>query len=441
MSVREFKINEHLTLKLNDKGETRIFVAGVDFRQCKYLLLNIPVQNLTDFEELKSIDEVALKLDNSLEHSDDHTQTVRIPPETEFWGHCSNLQVWYEHNYRTNLLHSNLAFPLLGRLAEVGDSKAKKIFKEEITRRYNTGVESVRKYLRKNNYLQRLSTEEFHSLLNPEEYDVVEELRKLQPNIESLGIDIKNRRIIRLYLNPKTLVPDPIRKLKGLEVLRMNYLSLKELPEWIGELRSLKELQMYDNELTELPESIGNLKSLTILDVHNNKLSKLPRSIGELKSLRELILHNNWLRILPEIIGNFANLEVLRLSNNSLETLPKSIGKCKVLQKLSLSNNKLDFIPRSLGYCLNLKRLSLDNNQFRNLPSELGKLNKLEFLDISFNPISKFIDSLFSLQKLKELWVLHTNLNKSVVDEAKFQNKYVRVLHKPGFKKEKRKTI
>ncbi len=102
MSVSEFKINENLTLKLNDKGETRIFVAGVYFRQCKYLLLNIPVDDLTSFEELKSIDEAALKLDNSLEISNDRTQTVQIPPETEFWGHCSNLQVWYGYIYNTN---------------------------------------------------------------------------------------------------------------------------------------------------------------------------------------------------------------------------------------------------------------------------------------------------------------------------------------------------
>ncbi|MFX1237046.1 MAG: hypothetical protein ACFFAS_03805 [Promethearchaeota archaeon] len=50
-----------------------------------------------------------------------------IPPETEFLVHCSNLQAWVEHGYDARLIHSNLAFPLLKRLCEVGDPQAKRM--------------------------------------------------------------------------------------------------------------------------------------------------------------------------------------------------------------------------------------------------------------------------------------------------------------------------
>jgi hypothetical protein len=157
----EFKINEFLSVRL-EQEKTNIYVKGLFFNQCKYLLLNIPVNEITCFEEIESIDEAAEKLDRSLER----TSPIKyeIPPETEFWGHCSNLQVWVENDYNTRLLHSNLAFPLLKKLAEVGDPKAKRVFKEEIARRYESGVPSVVMYLEEEGYLEYLSKEELDAI-------------------------------------------------------------------------------------------------------------------------------------------------------------------------------------------------------------------------------------------------------------------------------------
>ena len=47
--VPEFRINEYLTLKLEEDGKTFIYVAGKLFRQCKYLLINIPVDKARYF--------------------------------------------------------------------------------------------------------------------------------------------------------------------------------------------------------------------------------------------------------------------------------------------------------------------------------------------------------------------------------------------------------
>ena len=146
---KEFKVNDYITLKLEWVGvgqelETTIYVADKWFRQCKFLLLNIPVDEISSLDEIDSIDEAAAKLDRSQERNKFFRR--EISPEVEFWGHCSNLQMWMENNYDTRLLHSNLAFPLLKRLTDVGDPIAKRVFREEIAKRLGQGYRPVVEY-------------------------------------------------------------------------------------------------------------------------------------------------------------------------------------------------------------------------------------------------------------------------------------------------------
>ena len=156
--MHEFKVNEYITLKL-ENGSTNIYVKGTLFRQCKYLLLNIPQQESQKYAEIDSIDEAEKKLDRSMEL--DHSI---IPPETEFWGHCSNLQAWTENDYDTRILHRNLAFPLLERLYQAGDPQATQVFKEEIASRYESGYRPVIEYLQQNQYIRALSKNQIDAL-------------------------------------------------------------------------------------------------------------------------------------------------------------------------------------------------------------------------------------------------------------------------------------
>ncbi len=158
--MQEFKINDYISLKLESK-KTVIYVAGEPFKQCKFLLLNIPIDEIKSFDEIESIDEAAEKLDRSMESK---REQIKIPPETEFWGHCSNLQVWVENDYNTRLLYSNLAFPLLKKLTEAGDPAAKRVFKEEIAKRFASGYIPVITYLAKKGYLNYLNKEEISTL-------------------------------------------------------------------------------------------------------------------------------------------------------------------------------------------------------------------------------------------------------------------------------------
>ena len=51
--MEEFKVNEYISLRLKGK-ETFIYIQGEKFIQCKYLLLNIPVEEVSSFDEIRS---------------------------------------------------------------------------------------------------------------------------------------------------------------------------------------------------------------------------------------------------------------------------------------------------------------------------------------------------------------------------------------------------
>ncbi|MFW9990321.1 MAG: Rab family GTPase [Candidatus Odinarchaeota archaeon] len=161
----EFRVNDYLVLRL-ENNRTNIYVGGKSFTQCKYLLLNIASDRFEQYDELESIDEASEKLDDSMHGM--NSKKCYISPETEFWGHCSNLQAWYENGYDTRLLHRNLSFSLLEALMKAGDPLAKKVFKEEIAVRIESGYPSVVMYLIKQNYLKYLTKEELQTVFeNP----------------------------------------------------------------------------------------------------------------------------------------------------------------------------------------------------------------------------------------------------------------------------------
>jgi len=158
---KEFKINEKLTVKL-ENNRTNIYVDCRLFNQCKYLLLNISTSKFRAYDRIDSIDEAAETLGRNLERG---APDAVISPETEFWGHCSNIQAWYENNYDTRILHRNLAFPLLKALAAANDALAKKVFKEEIALRLESGYPSVVFYLIERKYLRLLTEEELNTII------------------------------------------------------------------------------------------------------------------------------------------------------------------------------------------------------------------------------------------------------------------------------------
>lgn len=183
--LKIFKVNDFLTLKLIN-NKTVIYVSDKPFLTCKYLLMNIIPKSYNEYNDIESIDEAA----ESLNHDLELRNRFSIPPEVEFWGHCSNLQAWADNNYDTRLLHSNLAFPLLKRLTEVGDPQAKKVFKDEIAKRFSSGYLPV---------MRSLVYEEYLNYLNIEEVKMLLETNKHQ--ISKSEYDIMIREISEIWLN------------------------------------------------------------------------------------------------------------------------------------------------------------------------------------------------------------------------------------------------
>ncbi|MFX1506811.1 MAG: WD40 repeat domain-containing protein [Promethearchaeota archaeon] len=164
----EFQVNEHLTVKLfNDL--IMIYVDGERFDQCHYLLIVDPLKR-EDHDTINSIDEAKSLYNSELEEKI-KPEDLGITKEQEFWAHCSNLHAWAENNYDTRLLHSNLSFPLLKKLTEVGDVKARTVFKEEIAQRFVSGYIPVMRYLFQEKYVDYLTQEEFEVVLNEFDYD------------------------------------------------------------------------------------------------------------------------------------------------------------------------------------------------------------------------------------------------------------------------------
>ncbi|KKL95433.1 hypothetical protein LCGC14_1854630 [marine sediment metagenome] len=168
--IYHFEVNKYISLKLSF-GQTVISVDGVRFDQCRYVLLVDPLRN-EDQGEIGSIDEAQAMYNNDLEE-EITPEELGITREQEFWAHCSNLQAWYENNYDTRLLHSNISFPLLKKLTEVGDVKAKKVFKDEVGKRFVSGYVPVMAYLFKEEYLDCLTPEEFSTLLDEIDYSIL----------------------------------------------------------------------------------------------------------------------------------------------------------------------------------------------------------------------------------------------------------------------------
>lgn len=178
MNEKEFSINNFITLKLENK-KTQIYINGNIFLQCSRLVLNIPINEVENFSQINSIDE-AVDVNKTIwlnqivqgpEAEPDYDQEHDITPEQEFWGHCSNLQMWCEHDYDTRLLHSNLSFPLLKALTALGDPTAKRVFKEEIVSRFLGGNDTVKRFLVESGFLSYLGKQEISFILDNEDQD------------------------------------------------------------------------------------------------------------------------------------------------------------------------------------------------------------------------------------------------------------------------------
>ena len=360
----QFKVNELITVKLeNDK--TVIYVANDRSWHCKYLLLSIPIEQISCFDEIESIDEAAELLDKRLEpeyyeisedNDNEFIQKELIPPHVEFWANCSNLQVWAENEYNTQLLHSNLAFPLLRKLYFSNDPIAKKVFKKEIAKRLESGFPPVVEFLVLQKYLDYLNEDEFNSVIqNPKVIEALvkagyknEEDEYQFDGLYNLILRIKKEKMDYL----KTLIEDlltfdNIPLFNFLERTNIINKSLKkELVYKLLNKDEAKAVEEIRNLITSKDTDFSidpNNKKVTFfienrhvveLNLSFCKLNKIPFQITKFKKLRGLCLKGNSLEDLPDFIKVFGDLRYLDVSENKISKISKSICALENLQNL-----------------------------------------------------------------------------------------------------------
>ncbi|MFW9988160.1 MAG: leucine-rich repeat domain-containing protein [Candidatus Odinarchaeota archaeon] len=407
---KEFKINEYLKLKL-ESGRTNIYIKGRIFQQCMYLLLNIPVNRIEDYDEIESIDEAAEKLDRSME-GNHHHPFRSISPEEEFQGHCSNIQAWTENGYDTRILHRNLAFPLLKRLTEVGDPMARKVFSEEIAIRLASKHPTVTQYLTQNGYLKYLSSDEFESIIediNPNVLnDIINELERLfQQNHDRNIIDSINYIINRLIgnfgiehislLTSKILknIPDNFRKVFVKNVYnilrsRSNFPLIKYINKHFKFFNDFK----FEYNFVKYEDRIVGLFKNALIFLNNQniqKISELDMINGKFEDVKELDLSNNQITDLKGI-ELFPNIRILKLNSNKLAKIEGN-EKLKNLEILYLRNNQIVEI-KNLKRFSNLKLIDLsDNPTITQIPESLNDLENLETIRLWNCNVNKFSKS------------------------------------------------
>jgi hypothetical protein len=342
--TKEKEINQYITLKL-ENGKTFIYVNGKRFIQCIRLILNIPKDEIPKYDEIESIDQ-AVELQNKHLYQNRIVmgpmarplwdQWHDITPEQEFWGHCSNIQAWVENGYDTRILKSNVSFPLLRELAQAGDPLAKKVFKEEIALRLESGYPSVVEYLINQGYIKHFTAFEFKTIL-----DTTNLIKNLSNNPPSL-----NRFLQSCALKFPDLLKDILLKLLELpngKKLLISSISIKSRPPFFRinpqYLISIKQA---------LQEFLGKIDFQMEEDIIEI-ISEIERQI---KELNDNVLYNHPFNF-PELFKNHP-LEILNF-NEFLGLQEQMKLKNQFLHKLYYPQPRCSYcgrlIPKGSDIC------------------------------------------------------------------------------------------
>ncbi|MHA2182886.1 MAG: tetratricopeptide repeat protein [Promethearchaeota archaeon] len=343
----EFKANEYITLKL-ENNRTFIYVKGRRFLQCIRLVLNINQDSMEVYDEIGSIDEAAEVYKNTLHQNrivtgpmarPTRNQEHDISAEQEFWGHCSNIQAWIENNYNTRILYRNMAFPLLKELMRAGDPKAKKVFKEEIAIRLESGYPNVLTFLQKEGYLHHLAKEELVSVIDSPDF-----IKNLINNAKQYRDLIFLETLLR-YIEPKYFKYD-----RKFNMRKTYYENAPDLIDCFGNL--LYQL-LVSRKFTHLGKSIMNYGSLGIAINFAMDKKEYKKSSEMCKAILDLYPES------PGVWNSLAfSLATLGEYNNALEACKKSLKHANYLNvapenaiswNVSVSWNNMGWIYNYLG--------------------------------------------------------------------------------------------
>jgi Leucine-rich repeat (LRR) protein len=348
--------------------------------------------------------------------NDKEQKNSGISAKTKFFVHCSNLQAWVENKYNSNMLHSNISFPLLRELYKNGDPLVKKIFKEEIAKRFTQGNQTVRKFLEKENYLTYLTPEEILTMFQEIKPESLSEemffiLIKKYPCFEKNNLEVK-KYLQEEYCHGKHVVLNGLKHFVSYGKLSLRLFKIKSILEIKGlnKLINLRELDLYKNEIPEIT-GLDALINLRKLFLQENKIKHI-FGLDKLTNLTTLCIEWNQVE---EISGldTLINLKNLDLRGNCIGEIKGSenLGR---LERLCLNDNKITQIC-GLENLFNLRSLDLGNNRVKEIGG-LNSLGKLFYLNLSRNRIRN-VKGLGSLERLTLLDIGKNEIPKGLLKQ------------------------
>ncbi|CAG5887586.1 unnamed protein product [Menidia menidia] len=158
------------------------------------------------------------------------------------------------------------------------------------------------------------------------------------PTLRQLDVFFNNFSFTSIKLSPCS----------GLRRLDLSLTSMSELPK--GSIQSMKQLQFLSlegNFLRKVPDDIRSLGSLQILRLNSNIISRLScEDFFKTIHLRELTLSNNHISKLDKcVFKNLSNLTFLDLSDNLIWTIESAFQTAlHQLEVLNISQNTINII-------------------------------------------------------------------------------------------------
>ncbi|MFX1503431.1 MAG: rhomboid family intramembrane serine protease [Promethearchaeota archaeon] len=129
------KINDYITLS-SEQNKITVFIQEEKFQEFEYSFINGILNKCKN--QLK-------KINNQCDYI--VTKFGKDSFNRDFNNFVNILKFWIRKNYDTEILPYTISFPLLKKLVEIGDIKAKKVFINEILKNLWEGDPLVVKYL------------------------------------------------------------------------------------------------------------------------------------------------------------------------------------------------------------------------------------------------------------------------------------------------------
>jgi len=294
----EFAVNEYITLKL-ENNKTIMYINGEEYNLCCGVLVNVA----GDCPRLPGGNQGSVDfIIDSCQYKSTFNAEIRkkVTPEEEFWAFCSNLQVWVENNYNTNLLHYGASIPLLEKLTQAGDPLAKGALKREILRILKYGTYWAVSFLKFEGYLNQanLTSEEIiEGALNSPEAEALLTIAKRTDLKYVMGIEFDNDEIRERPLYRNLLEPELFFTVDNGHVSGLEIELTKELPNVPEELKAFKHLNILhiwvtDSNIT-IPRPSFEVKSVTWVKLIMHESVRFPSDLKlffpELKRHRAFI--------------------------------------------------------------------------------------------------------------------------------------------------------